>query len=108
MLAFELGEIVDQLLGQACIGWQPVAVMAMPRKEMQTKIERRKRVPFFYARIRLLHQVIELAAGALGGRLDVNELTGMDSSECTGFDFFRLVRRQRADLAVLRHVQNLQ
>ena len=91
MLAFELGEIVDQLLGQACIGRQPVAVMAMPRKEMQTKIERRKRVPFFLARIRFLHQVIELAAGALGRGLDMDELTGVNGAERAGFDFLRLV-----------------
>ena len=108
MLAFKLGKVVDQLLGQACVSRQPVAVVSMPRKEMQPEIEWRKRVSLLLPRIRFLHQVIELAAGAFGRGLDVNELTGVDGAERPSLDLFRLVGRKRADLAVFRHVQNLQ
>src|SRR5262245_3612533 len=41
VLAFEFGKIVDQLRGQACVGWQPITVVAMPWKKMQPEIERR-------------------------------------------------------------------
>ena len=43
---------------------------------MQPEIERRKRVAFLLSRIRFLHQVIELAAGALA-QADPHWLAGL-------------------------------
>ena len=59
-------------------------MVAVPRKEMQPEIEWRKRVAFLLARIRFLHQVIELAAGAFRCGLNMNELPGVHGAESAG------------------------
>ena len=90
------------------VGVQPVVLLLPPREEVEAKVELGERPALFHCVLGGLAGLEEPAITTLGRGLHADELTGLHGVERAGNDFLGLFRVLRADLAELRHMQELQ